>query len=173
MTLHKLTAGDGYTYLTQQVAVHDATERGQAGLSEYYSERGEAPGRWLGAGLAGLGPDAGAVVSEAQMVALFGHGHHPREAELGQSVALGRAFPTYAATPLRMQVSQEFSAYNTGRGLAWNAPIPVEVRARIRTKVATARFQERFGRLPTGARELDGFRASESRAKAAPWRGTT
>ena len=28
MGLHKLTAGDGYTYLTRQVAVQDATERG-------------------------------------------------------------------------------------------------------------------------------------------------
>ena len=32
MTLHKLTAGDGYTYLTRQVAAFDATERGHAGL---------------------------------------------------------------------------------------------------------------------------------------------
>ena len=31
MGLHKLTAGDGYTYLTRQVAVHDATDRGHAG----------------------------------------------------------------------------------------------------------------------------------------------
>ena len=28
MTLHKLTAGDGYTYLTRQVAASDATESG-------------------------------------------------------------------------------------------------------------------------------------------------
>ena len=28
MTVHKLTAGDGYTYLTRQVAAHDATTRG-------------------------------------------------------------------------------------------------------------------------------------------------
>ncbi len=41
MTLHKLSAGDGYTYLTRQVAAHDATERRQAGLSEYYAERAE------------------------------------------------------------------------------------------------------------------------------------
>ena len=28
MSIHKLTAGDGYSYLTRQVAVLDATDRG-------------------------------------------------------------------------------------------------------------------------------------------------
>jgi len=28
MSIHKLTAGDGYSYLTRQVAAFDATERG-------------------------------------------------------------------------------------------------------------------------------------------------
>ena len=37
MTLHKLTAGDGYTYLTRQVAAFDATVRGRAGLGDYYA----------------------------------------------------------------------------------------------------------------------------------------
>ena len=35
MTLHKLAAGSGYTYLTKQVAAHDATESRQAGLASY------------------------------------------------------------------------------------------------------------------------------------------
>ena len=43
MSLHKLTAGDGYTYLTRQVAAADATHRGRDGLGEYYSQRGESP----------------------------------------------------------------------------------------------------------------------------------
>jgi len=54
MSVHKLTAGDGYTYLTRQVAAHDATNRGYSGLGDYYSEKGETPGVWLGRGLAGL-----------------------------------------------------------------------------------------------------------------------
>ena len=59
MSLHKLTAGDGYTYLTRQVAASDATERGTASLGDYYTEKGESPGHWMGCGLAGLsaGPD--------------------------------------------------------------------------------------------------------------------
>mgnify|MGYP003408131863 CR=1 FL=1 len=44
MSIHKLTAGSGYDYLTRQVAAHDTTEKGHATLASYYSERGEAPG---------------------------------------------------------------------------------------------------------------------------------
>ena len=33
MTIHKLTAGSGYDYLTRQVAAQDATERGHSGLA--------------------------------------------------------------------------------------------------------------------------------------------
>ena len=54
MSLHKLTAGDGYTYLTRQVAALDATERGHVGLGDYYSQRGKSPGVWAGGGLSGL-----------------------------------------------------------------------------------------------------------------------
>src|SRR3954454_8478442 len=114
MTLHKLTAGDGYTYLTRQVAAHDATERGSGSLGSYYSEKGEAPGVWMGRGLAGVPdfPVAGEQVTEAQMKALFGEGRHPnaevlrRSAELtgltpeeaDQASCLGRPFPVYAAS---------------------------------------------------------------------------
>jgi hypothetical protein len=41
MSMHKLTAGAGYDYLTRQVAALDATEKGHAGLASYYTERGE------------------------------------------------------------------------------------------------------------------------------------
>jgi hypothetical protein len=42
MSLHKLTAGAGYDYLTRQVAALDATEKGHTGLASYYTERGES-----------------------------------------------------------------------------------------------------------------------------------
>jgi hypothetical protein len=89
MTLHKLTAGDGYTYLTRQVAAHDATTRGSGSLGDYYSEKGEAPGVWMGRGLAGV-PDfpVGERVTEAQMVALFGAGRHPNAEEIERTARL-------------------------------------------------------------------------------------
>ena len=37
MSVHKLTAGSGYDYLTRQVAALDATEKGHTGLASYYT----------------------------------------------------------------------------------------------------------------------------------------
>lgn len=94
MTMHKLTAGNGYEYLIRQVAAVDATARGRAPLIDYYSSKGESPGRWVGSGLASLQSTGarqvsaddvakvwavpeGSQVTEAQMKALFGEGLHP------------------------------------------------------------------------------------------------
>src|SRR4051794_25324957 len=77
MSTHPISAGHGYTYLTRQTMAQDASVVGAGQLGAYYSERGEAPGRWLGRGLAGLGIEAGLGVSEEQMTALFGEGRHP------------------------------------------------------------------------------------------------
>jgi conjugative relaxase-like TrwC/TraI family protein len=99
MGLHKLTAGDGYTYLLRQVAVADGTDLGRASLTDYYSSKGETPGRWVGSGLTALGrpvsrdpddplveqlwgvPD-GSEVTEEQMKALFGEGLHPNATKI-------------------------------------------------------------------------------------------
>jgi hypothetical protein len=54
MSIHKLTAGAGYDYLTRQVAALDATEKGHTGLASYYAERGESPGVWIGSGMDGI-----------------------------------------------------------------------------------------------------------------------
>ena len=78
MSIHKLTAGSGYDYLTRQVAALDATEKGHVGLASYYTERGETPGAWIGSGMAGIdGLSAGDAVTAEQMRALFGAGLHP------------------------------------------------------------------------------------------------
>jgi hypothetical protein len=64
MSIHKLSAGSGYDYLTRQVAALDATHKGRIGLVSYYTERGKAPGVWVGSGIAGIdGLDAGDVVT--------------------------------------------------------------------------------------------------------------
>ena len=39
MSIHKLTAGSGYDYLTRQVAAFDATAKGHIGLAPYYAAR--------------------------------------------------------------------------------------------------------------------------------------
>ncbi|MBN1097160.1 relaxase domain-containing protein [Blastococcus sp. TML/C7B] len=180
MTLHKLTAGDGYTYLTRQVAAFDATERGHAGLGDYYSQRGESPGRWTGNGLAGVGGvSAGQPVTEEQMKSLFGEGRHPDADRLekealarGQAPqearavgALGRAFYVFAprADGFRARCAEEFAAFNTARGQPATAPVPDDDRARIRSDLARAMFAEAYGRAPHDARELSGLLARVSR----------
>jgi hypothetical protein len=110
MSLHKLTAGDGYEYLTRQVAAMDATASGRSGLDSYYSEKGESPGVWMGAGLDSIeGICAGDRVTQSQMRALFGEGLHPdaeritaRAMDAGvpkeealKIPELGRPFPKY------------------------------------------------------------------------------
>lgn len=113
MTLHKLTAGDGYLYLVRQIAAADSTERGRSTLAEYYSAKGEAPGRWLGRGLAALSDTGrcevsdedreriwaireGSGVSEDQMRALYGEGLHPN-ADRIMSYAAGRGLRAQGA----------------------------------------------------------------------------
>ena len=175
MTLHKFAAGSGYTYLTRQVAAHDTTERGQLGLAAYYEERGESPGRWLGSGLAGLDLVGGDVVTEEQMKSLFGRGWHPRSAEPNAVArgwgALGRPIPIFHATTLRQEIATAFSAHNSSGGRAWNAPIPSEERARIRTEVIARAFARTHGRAPRDHTELTGFVATESKPTQAPVAG--
>src|SRR5665811_366939 len=83
MSMHKLTAGDGYAYLTRHVAAGDAGLDAGASLTAYYEQTGNPPGRWYGSGLAGLGSEAislvtpGDVVSEHAMTAVFRDGVDP------------------------------------------------------------------------------------------------
>ena len=76
MTIAKITAGDGYTYLTRHVAHGDAGAAGARDAAAYYTAQGNPPGRWTGRGAPLLGL-AGRAVTEDQMRALFGLGEHP------------------------------------------------------------------------------------------------
>lgn len=100
VSMHKISAGDGYLYLVRSVAASDATHRGRSTLSDYYSVKGEAPGKWMGSGLAALSDPSiglamsehtiaetwsvpeGSEVREDQMKALFGEGLHPNAAKI-------------------------------------------------------------------------------------------
>ncbi|MEJ7707303.1 MAG: MobF family relaxase [Nocardioidaceae bacterium] len=163
MSLHKLTAGDGYTYLTRQVAASDSTGRGRASLAGYYAEKGETPGRWVGARLAGVDVTCGEVVGEDQMFFLFGAGRHPNTGE-----ELGRPFPVYdSASSYRSQVAVALAGHTTGQGLDAHAPVSADVRAQIRTEVAQRMFTEKHGRAALDAGELSAFIATASRQPTA------
>jgi DNA primase catalytic core len=179
MTLHKLTAGDGYTYLTRQVAAADATNRGYSDLGAYYSEKGEAPGVWMGTGLSSV-PDfpLGEHVTEAQMKALFGEGRHPNADAIEQAARasgknyfeidaasrLGNPYRIHEQTNMfHRRSAGAFRDYNTGQGLHADTPVPAEVRARIRSDIAAKMFVETYGRDPADARELSGHLARITR----------
>ena len=64
--------------MTRQVAAVDSTELGRTTLADYYSAKGEVPGRWTGSGLVGIDRlEAGDVVTAEQMKRLFSTGSHP------------------------------------------------------------------------------------------------
>ena len=75
MSIRRMTLGAGYAYLMSSVARADEA-RGVSGLTAYYAATGTPPGRFLGAGLAGLGHGAGIApgskVSEEQLWRMLG-----------------------------------------------------------------------------------------------------
>jgi DNA primase catalytic core len=171
-SIHKLTAGDGYAYLTRQVAALDDTDRGHTGLGEYYSQHGESPGTWLGSALADVDMQVGELVTEDQMAALFAEGLHPnadairaRMMTLGSTAAhlqaaraataLGRPYDILDTAPaFRVEVARRAVAANNALEVPRDTPLAAAERARIRTDVGRAMFTQQYGRAPGNPREL-------------------
>lgn len=163
ITIHKLTAGDGYTYLTRQVAGGDVEwERGQA-AAEYYTAKGNPPGRWMGRGAPLLGLD-GEQVTEDQMKALYGTGMHPDadavvSAYLAEHVSAGmsdRQLQALQAGAIRAAtLGQRFPVYAPLKRFSSRVDERLEV------------IEEETGRPPT-ATDVKRVQAEESRrARAA------
>lgn len=184
MSIHKLTAGSGYDYLTRQVAAQDATEKGHTGPASYYTERGEASGQWLGSGMARIdGLAAGDMVTAKQMQALFGSGHHPlaeerREQLQGPGLTekdyrsvtrLGAPYKVFSSdvSAFRLEVAKRIAGINEAAGLPGDRPVPADQRAQVRTAVARELFVAEHGRQPEDARELAGLIARHSRPRTA------
>ena len=152
MTIHKITAGDGYTYLTRQVAAGDSSPQRGKSAAEYYTETGNPSGTWMGSGLRSLGVSG--QVSEAQMTALYGQGLHPNAAAIiadyqrehvtaemserqlnkvneqaRKAAGLGRPFPEYQDLgPFDDRVSARLEAIQTEVGRAPTAAEEKKVR---------------------------------------------
>ncbi|WP_185757123.1 MobF family relaxase [Nocardia bhagyanarayanae] len=188
-TIHKIVAGTGYLYYLRRVAAHDDPSRGRTSLADYYSERGEAPGRWLGSGLPALGIAAGEKVTEEQMRNLLGVGVHPNadlveervfDEQIGKgakpkdarrwaqdAALLGNPFRIYPdATDYRKRCGMAFAAHNIERGFHVDAEVSEQDRSRIRTDVATEMFDEQYGRAPLDERELSAWVAQAVRPRA-------
>ncbi|MFL6124248.1 MobF family relaxase [Actinophytocola sp.] len=133
MTCHVLHAGDGYQYLTRQVASGDVQRSAFDPLVAYYTLEGNPPGVWAGSGIAELGVSG--QVSEEQMAALFGEGLHPDAQELiAERVAAGMPFEKARAD---VRLGRRFAEYDND--------IPLVAR----TRAAYARFERENHRRPT------------------------
>jgi hypothetical protein len=179
MSIHQLSAGSGYDYLTRQVAAFDATEKGHLGLTSYYTEHGETPGLWIGFGMAGIdGLSAGDAVTAEQMRALFGAGRHPLATQqleqlgaadltsenIAEATRLGAPFKLYAGEvrPYRVEVAHRIATWHAA-GQQRDQPVSAAIRAQVRTEVAREFFRKQHGRDPVDAREIAAIIAKESR----------
>ncbi len=163
MTIHKITAGDGYLYLTRQVAGGDVPrERGQD-AADYYTAQGNPPGRFAGRGAELLGV-AGQEATEERMRALFGMGMHPDadtiiRGYLASHVTAGMTDAELEAAALRAE-----AAASLGTPFPQYQPI-TPFAQRVAERVAA--IQQAAGRPATGA-EVSKIQAEEARrARAA------
>lgn len=152
LSLHKLTAGDGYTYLTRHIAGGDVQrERGQD-AADYYAAEGNPPGRWSGRGLAVLDL-RNRDVTEQAMRNLFGLGIHP-EAE--------RIKKEYLAKHLREDLT-DAQAKKVHR----QAEKAGELGGPFRSYEPPEHFQERVDQRLDAIREESGHEPTEADMKRA------
>lgn len=180
MTVHALHAGDGYTYLTREVASDDIRrERGQD-LTDYYAAEGTEPGIWGGRASAELG--VAGYVREDQMKALFGEGLHPEAQALIEaavldgtkanaaieSVRLGRKFASFRnEVPLMKRIRAEIDNDRAAGG----KPLTAEQCQQIRYRVGADEFHREVGRSPASEAELVRYIASQQRRERQPVAG--
>ena len=100
LSIHRLSAGDGYKYLLKHIAAADSDRLMATPLTAYYAADGYPPGRWAGSGLPGIADgqlQAGDEVTEDQMTALFGRAEDPVTGH-----QLGRPFRVYRSLEERV-----------------------------------------------------------------------
>jgi conjugative relaxase-like TrwC/TraI family protein len=167
MTVHKLSAGDGYAYyISETVSADQQRERGQE-LGDYYAASGNPPGLWMGSGIEALGVSGN--VTEAQMKALYGEGLHPdADRIIAERIAsgatmkqalraakLGRKYMTFVEkdTPFGRRLSEELETFERLHHREPNA----KERADIRGKAGAVQFRADHGRGPASKEELGRF----------------
>ncbi|MEU6357620.1 MobF family relaxase [Streptomyces sp. NPDC047072] len=164
MTIHKLSAGDGYRYYTSETVTGDVRRSPDRDLGDYYTAEGNPPGVWVGGGTAELGVSG--TVSEEQMESLYGEGLHPNAdeiikaavaeglspAEATRRARLGRRFYRYdqSAGPLAAAIQDEIEVFESRKGREAAA----DERRQLRSKAGAIAYRRDFGRSPKDAEEL-------------------
>jgi conjugative relaxase-like TrwC/TraI family protein len=108
VSIRRMSLGHGYEYLLESVARGDGAVSASSPLTRYYAESGTPPGRFLGAGLAGLNDGAGipdgAEVTEPMLFNLLGMLADPIS---GQPIGRQpRHWPTPLKERMRLRVAQ-------------------------------------------------------------------
>ncbi|QIS43578.1 relaxase domain-containing protein (plasmid) [Clavibacter capsici] len=173
MTMHVLSAGDGYTYYTSEVATGDAKRDRDRELGDYYTVDGNPPGRWMGRGADLMGVSG--TVTEEQMKALYGEGLHPdadriiadalaegvSAKEAQQRAKLGRSYYAYRAGPATLQGRIQ-AGYDTFQRLNGHEA-DAEERRLIRAREGAQAFRDAKGREPADKEELGKFITAATR----------
>ena len=168
MTVHKLSAGDGYTYYTREVASGDELRAAGRELGEYYHLSGYPPGQWGGGGIVHL--EVYGQVTEAQMQLLYGEGLHPRYGERSELSGvpfekdLGQRFKRFAQKE-NLLAKRITTALGDFERLQHRSP-DVDERRRLRAKEGAQYFRELHGRNPASKEELGRFIAHQMRPAA-------
>ncbi|MCY1692889.1 MobF family relaxase [Curtobacterium sp. SL109] len=173
MTMHVLSAGDGYTYYTSEVATGDTRRDHDRELGDYYTADGNPPGRWMGGGAALLGVSG--TVTEDQMKALFGEGLHPdadriiadalasgmtgKQAQV--AAKLGRSYYVYKAdeNTLQGRIQAGYQAFQRVQSHEPNT----EERRLIRSREGAQAFRDAKGREPADKEELGRYITAATR----------
>ncbi len=177
MTVHKLSAGDGYAYYTSEVASGDELRAGGRELGDYYTVDGMPPGQWVGHSKELL--EVEGEVTEAQMKALFGEGIKPNAAQIladggtQADVALGRKYLQFGAanTEMTRRIDEEVARFRRTSGPVWSDPenadktLPKEVMHEIRFRVGGELFRESHGRNARSSEELARYVTAQTAPK--------
>ncbi|MBB6037725.1 MobF family relaxase [Phytomonospora endophytica] len=146
--MHKLTAGDGYTYLTRHVAGGDVPRLRGQDAADYYTARGNPPGMWLGSAVHLLGVDG--TVTEAQMKALFGSGMHPNADAMIRAYLAEHLHAGLSKAHRAKVLEDARKAATLGATFAvYKSPENYEQRVAMRLE----QIAEQTGRAPTAADE--------------------
>jgi conjugative relaxase-like TrwC/TraI family protein len=162
MTIAKITAGDGYTYLTNHVARGDAGTGGARDAAAYYTAQGNPPGLWTGRGAPLLGL-AGREVTEKQMLSLFGLGQHPDGDAISTAYIREHVRATTTDRQLEQLTDRAIAAGRLGRPFpSYEVLEPFDARVAARLE----EIRQETGREPT-ATEQKRVRAQEARRQRA------
>lgn len=163
MTIHRISAGDGYEYYTKEVASADVRRKRDQQLGDYYLKSGAPAGVWEGTAITKHFGISG-TVTEQQMRDLFGQGKRPdaqaiRDAKHGvvneRDLILGRAYATYPAfrEQFRTRVAEQVRLFTQAND---RKPVGKEL-SDIRFGVARTMYVEDRRRQPLSDAEVGRF----------------